>query len=369
MKNKLPWMALKNVNGVGNHLFKKLIECFHTPDSVFNASIQELMGVEGISAALAREIKHNKGENKAKKDLEIACQKGIHIITMADRSYPPLLHHIPDPPPVLYVSGTLEPATDNIAVVGSRNATQYGIAVAKQLCRDLAHRKLNVVSGMAKGIDTAAHLGALAGDGKTFAILGTGIDVIYPSENKKLFHEIAEMGAVISEFPFGTGPEPFRFPLRNRIICGMSLGTVVVEAGMKSGSLITARLAAEQGREVFAVPGSVRSFKSTGTHNLLKQGAKLVEHANDIIEELLPLLQDRSSGKTENQDAPKKNHPTLDSDETIVFKALEPYPVHIDDILRSTGLNPGKLAGILLKLELEGVVNQSPGNFFSTCEE
>jgi len=149
----------------------------------------------------------------------------------------------------------------------------------------------------------------------------------------------------------------------------MSLGTVVVEASMKSGSLITARLAAEQGREVFAVPGSVRSFKSTGTHNLLKQGARLVEHANDVIEELLPLLQDHLSEKLENQAPPKKNNPTLDSDETIVFKALEPYPVHIDDILRSTGFNPGKLAGILLKLELEGVVNQSPGNFFSTCEE
>jgi DNA processing protein len=221
---------------------------------------------------------------------------------------------------------------------------------------------------MAKGIDTAAHLGALDVNGKTFAILGTGIDVIYPSENIKLFHEISEKGAVISEFPFGTGPEPYNFPLRNRIICGMSLGTVVVEAGMKSGSLITARLAAEQGREVFAVPGSVRSFKSTGTHSLLKQGAKLVEHANDVIEELLPLLHDPLSEKSD-QALPKKNNPTLDSDETIVFKALEPYPVHIDDILRSTGFNPGKLAGILLKLELEGVVNQSPGKFFSTCEE
>ena len=369
MKNTLPWMALKNVKGIGNHLFKKLIERFHTPDEVLRASIQELMAVEGISAALAKSIKCRKGENKAKRDLDIAFQKGIKIITMADASYPPLLHHIPDPPPVLYISGILEPATDNIAVVGSRNATRYGITMAKQLCRDLAHRNLNVVSGMAKGIDTAAHLGALAGDGKTFAILGTGIDVIYPSENKKLFHEISERGAVISEFPFGTGPEPYNFPLRNRIICGMSLGTVVVEAGMKSGSLITARLAAEQGREVFAVPGSVRSFKSTGTHSLLKQGAKLVEHANDVIEELLPLLQDRLSEKTENQDPPKKNNPTLDSDETIVFKALEPYPVHIDDIMRSTGFNPGKLAGILLKLELEGVVNQSPGKFFSTCEE
>jgi DNA processing protein len=369
MNNTLQWIALKNVKGVGNHIFKKLIERFHTPDEVLRASVQELMTVEGISAALAKSIKCRKGENKAKRDLDIAFQKGIKIITMSDASYPPLLRHIPDPPPVLYISGILEPATDNIAVVGSRNATRYGITMAKQLCRELAHHNLNVVSGMAKGIDTAAHLGALAGDGKTFAILGTGIDVIYPPENKKLFHEISGKGAVISEFPFGTGPEPYNFPLRNRIICGMSLGTVVVEAGMRSGSLITARLAAEQGREVFAVPGSVRSFKSTGTHSLLKQGAKLVEHANDIIEELLPLLQNRLPEKTGNQDPPKKNNPTLDSDETIVFKALEPYPVHIDDILRSTGFNPGKLAGILLKLELEGVVSQSPGKFFSTCEE
>jgi len=362
-------MALKNVKGVGNHLFKKLIERFHTPEEVLNAPLKDLMTVEGMSAGLGKSIKTNKGIDKAKRELDIALQKGIQIITMDDKEYPPLLHHIPDPPPVLYVSGVLEPATNIITVVGSRNATHYGITTAKQLCQDLAHRKLNVVSGLAKGIDTAAHLGALSGNGKTFAILGTGIDVVYPSENEKLFREISETGAVISEFPFGTGPNGRHFPMRNRIISGMSLGTVVVEAGMKSGSLITARLAAEQGREVFAVPGSVRSFKSAGTHSLLKQGAKLVENATDIIEELIPLLHDLPPDSIENNGSIKKNIPTLDSEETIVFKALEPYPIHIDDIIRSTGLNPGKLAGILLKLEIEGIVTQHPGNFFSTCEE
>ena len=223
---------------------------------------------------------------------------------------------------------------------------------------------------MARGIDTAAHNGALeVPDGHTVAVLGSGIDIVYPPENKNLYHKITESGAVISEFPLGTRPEPYHFPLRNRIICGMSVGTIVVEAAMKSGSLITARLAADQGREVFAVPGSIRSHKSAGAHSLLKQGAKLVENANDVIEEILPYLVNAESNPGSPEGRTKKKQPMLDSDETIVFKALESYPVHIDDIVRSTGVEPGKLAGILLKLELEGMAAQLPGKYFSCCEE
>lgn len=291
---------------------------------------------------------------------------------MEDETYPSLLLHIPDPPPILYVLGNLKKTSINMAVVGSRNASQYGISTAKQLSRELVHHGLSIVSGMARGVDTAAHKGALeVQNGYTMAVLGSGIDVIYPPENKHLFHKITESGAVISEFPLGTRPEPYHFPLRNRIICGMSVGTIVVEATMKSGSLITAKLAADQGREVFAVPGSIRSNKSAGAHSLLKQGAKLVENANDVIEEILPYLVNAESisETPEDRSRTKKKQPMLDSDETIVFKALESYPTHIDDIVRSTGVEPGKLAGILLKLELEGMATQLPGKYFSCCEE
>jgi DNA processing protein len=369
MKNVLPWLSLKNVKGVGNHLFKKLIDHFHFPENIFQSSIQELAQVKGVSHSIGKAIQAKKITEKEERELELALAKGIRIITMADETYPPLLHHIPDPPPLLYVSGNLEKSTENIAIVGSRNATQYGIKTAKQLSRELIHHSLSIISGMARGIDSAAHYGAIEGKGKTIAVLGSGIDVIYPTENTRLFHKITETGAVISEFPFGTRPEPHNFPLRNRIISGMSLGTIVVEAALKSGSLITSRLAAEQGREVFAVPGSIRSFKSAGTHSLLKQGAKLVENVNDVMEELLPFLNDPVINRSDSDDQIKKIHTRLDSDESIVFKALEPYPIHIDDIIRSTGFDPGKLSGILLKLELEGIVTQLPGKHFSSCEE
>ncbi|MCP4578736.1 MAG: DNA-protecting protein DprA, partial [Deltaproteobacteria bacterium] len=196
-------------------------------------------------------------------------KKGFNVISMGSPSYPALLHQLPDPPPVLYVSGTLDSDTHNIAMVGSRNATHYGLSMANQLSMDLATKGFTIVSGMAIGVDTASHMGAIDGGGKTIAVLGSGLSRIYPAKNKKLFHMISENGAVISEFPLFTEPEPHNFPIRNRIIAGMSLGTVVVEATKKSGSLITARLAGEQGREVFAVPGSIQSFKSMGTHSLL----------------------------------------------------------------------------------------------------
>jgi DNA processing protein len=222
---------------------------------------------------------------------------------------------------------------------------------------------------MARGIDTSAHEGALMGKGKTVAVLGCGLDRIYPAENRKLYHRISENGAVITEFALETKPEAHNFPIRNRIISGMSLGTVVVEASGKSGSLITARLAAEQNREVFAVPGSVQSFKSIGTHTLIKQGAKLVEHVQDIVEELAPIMETRTAGNPEKQDETRHIVSSLSSDEAFVYELLEPYPEHIDDLVRKTSLAPGKLSGILLKLELKGIVHQSPGKLFSISEK
>jgi len=363
------WFALKSVPGIGNHLFKRLIDRFKSPKLTFEASHSDLLEVDGMSHRLVSAIKKHKIPDRIKKELDLVMQKGYKIITMSDADYPCLLLEIPDPPPYLYVVGHLTSSKKNIAVVGSRNATGYGVTATQRLCSDLALLGLTIVSGMAKGIDTAAHQGTLMAKGKTIAVLGSGLERIYPAENKKLFHEITKDGAVISEFSLATEPEAHNFPLRNRIISGISLGTVIVEATKRSGSLITARLAAEQGREVYAVPGSIQSFKSTGTHSLIKQGAKLVEHAQDIVEEISHAI---------NVDTPKDNArrqgqiaklPPLSSEETSVVKALGPYPSHIDDLVRKITMEPGKLLSILLKLELKGIVQQSPGKLFSIKEE
>ncbi len=362
-----PWFALKSIPGIGNILFKRLIDRFSSPQKVFVASIQELGQISGISESLALKIKSFKFKEAIRKEIDHVIEKGFHIVTFSDMNYPPLLRQIPDPPPFLYVSGELLQQSHNIAVVGSRNPTAYGISAATRLSGNLSILGFTIVSGMARGIDSAAHEGALLGKGKTIAVLGSGLDKIYPPENRKLFNQISENGAVISEFSIQSPPEAHHFPIRNRIISGMSLGTVVVEAAKKSGSLITARLAAEQNREVFAVPGSIHSFKSCGTNSLIKQGAKLVEHAQDIIEELSPQIQENLEGNSVNAylDNQLKVLPELNSDEQIVMNHLEHYPIHVDELVRKTSMAPGKLLGILLKFELEGIAQQLPGKCFS----
>ena len=367
MEHLLPWFKLRSVPGIGNHLFKRLIDRFRTPEQIFTASLQDLSQVDGMTPRLVAAIQNHRLPEKAKKDIDLVIQKGYDIITLADENYPPLLLQIPDPPPFLYVYGRLDTSIENIAVVGSRHATVYGVSTTKRLCRDLADLQITVISGMAKGIDTAAHEGALDGKGKTIAVLGSGFERVYPADNLKLFHKIADNGAVVTEFPMMTEPEPHNFPQRNRVISGISLGTVVVEATKKSGALITARLAAEQNREVFAVPGSIHSFKSMGTHTLIKQGAKLVEHAQDIIEELSAVLKAPAEKDSAIQNENKNKHPLLSSEESVVFKTLGPYPVHIDALVRQLSIEPGKLSSILLQLELRGIVQQAPGKLFSVA--
>jgi len=360
-----PWFYLKSVPGVGNLLCKRLIDRFKSPENALQASDQELLQVNGLTQRHVAAIKNHKPEN-IEAELALAANKDYRFVTLTDSNYPRLLREIPDPPPFLYVYGRLEGNSANLAVVGSRNATGYGLSTTKDLCTSLASYNLTIVSGMARGIDTAAHQGALAAGGKTIAVLGSGLERIYPVENRKLFHRIAENGAVVSEFPLMAGPEAHHFPIRNRIISGMSLGTVVVEATRKSGSLITARLAAEQNREVFAVPGSIQSFKSAGSHTLIKQGAKLVEHAQDVIEELVPLVPFNQRLENNSPDLTNKKLEFLSDDEVRVYQALDPYPVHVDDLARKISMQPGKLLSMLLKLELNGMVQQSPGKLFST---
>jgi DNA processing protein len=365
MKDLHPWFALKSVPGIGDLFYKRLIDRFKTPEAVFRASNHDLQDVEGMSSRMISRIKYHRVPESLKRDLDLISESPFEVITLADSRYPALLLQIPDPPPFLYVYGTIYSHTNNIAVVGSRNATPYGISTTKRLCEGLVSLGINVVSGMARGIDTAAHVGALNGKGKTIAVLGSGLKNVYPAQNLKLFHQISKNGAVISEFSLSEEPNPHNFPRRNRIISGLSLGTVIVEASKKSGSLITAHLAAEQGREVFAVPGSIQSFKSAGTHSLIKQGAKLVEHPQDIIEELSAQLQLSGTEKKPAQLQQEPKHPPLSSDELLVLNALGPYPVHIDDIVRNIPLDSGRLSGILLQLELYGLVQQSPGKRFN----
>ncbi len=367
MDNILPWFVLKSVSGIGDLLFKRLIDRFNSPELVFEATRENLVEVKGITPRLADAIKQRKIGDSVKKDLDLVMQKRYKIVTMTDIEYPPLLLQIPDPPPFLYVLGRLNGSIRNIAVVGSRNATRYGISTTRRLCHDLAKLKMTIASGMAVGIDSAAHEGALMGKGSTIAVLGSGLERVYPEQNRKLSHQIAENGAVISEFPLKTEPDAHNFPKRNRIISGMSLGTVVVEATKRSGSLITARLAAEQNRDVFAVPGSIQSFKSTGTHTLIKQGAKLVEHAQDIMEEFSHMI--TPVGKDKPADNKIKKISRLSPDERLVFESLEPYPVHIDDIDRKLSIEAGRLSSILLQLELKGIAQQSPGKLFFTTEK
>ncbi|MEW6079027.1 MAG: DNA-processing protein DprA [Thermodesulfobacteriota bacterium] len=362
------WFGLKTIPGVGNHTYKRLLDAFGSPQQVFAAGRDQLLAVEGVTPAIAGAIiRHSPPEN-VQKNIDICREKGITVVTMTDPAYPRLLRDLPDPPPYLYVLGRLEPDAACISIVGSRNPTGYGKSMARQLARDLAGHGLTVVSGMARGIDTAAHQGALDGGGKTCAVLGSGVASIYPRENRPLSEKIAAGGAVVSELPVFAKPQTYHFPMRNRIISGMSVGTIVVEAARKSGSLITARLAAEQGREVFAVPGSIQSFKSAGTHGLLKQGARLIENAADVLADISHMIAIHPPALPADGTAtggPRTNSSDcLDSDERLVLRTLECYPVHIDEIVRKTGLDPGKTAGVLLRLELKGRVRQEPGKYF-----
>lgn len=371
MESLLPWLALKSVPGIGDLLCKRLIDRYRSPEQVFNAPRKELLEVPGMTPTLAALLSTHRVSDTLKREIDRAIQRNFHILTLKDPQYPALLRELADPPLFLYCCGELDGEAACLAVVGSRNATAYGLSNTRKLCAELAAYGLTVVSGMARGIDTAAHEGALSGGGRTVAVLGSGLERIYPRENRKLFDQIAENGAVISEFFLYEEPLPHHFPKRNRIIAGMSLGTVIVEAARKSGSLITARLAVEQGREVFAVPGSIQSQKSAGTHALIKQGAKLVEHAGDILEEIGPRVGVEISPEIQRKKAARPEHArpskSLDPDASKVLAALEPYPTHIDDLVRKLAMDPGKLAGILLQLELTGTVKQMPGKQFIRC--
>jgi len=358
---KYHWLSLHLIPGLGNVVFKRLIERFESPEGVFQAALSELMDVEGVRQQVARHIVAKKCTADPEKTLRRVENCGARIIIFEDPDYPQALKEIHDPPMLLYVKGKEIPRNvTHIAIVGSRNPTTYGMKVAEEFGQGLARRRFGVVSGMARGIDSAAHWGCLGGQGFTLAILGTGVDIIYPGSNTKLFHRISQKGAVISEFPLGTPPEPRNFPIRNRIISGLSRGVLVVEATKKSGSLITASLALEQGRDVFAVPGSVNSFKSRGCHYLIKQGATLVENSDEILDELGFNYQFIAKPDTFKE----KYLPPMAASEKSLYDLIGDFPTHIDVIARESKLEPAVVSSTLMRMELKGMIRQLPGKMF-----
>lgn len=355
------WLELSLIKGLGSIAFKQLLERFGDPEYVFQAPLSELMNVEGIKKRTALNIRNRAFSSDPLLEMKCAEEFGVKIITFSEPAYPRQLKEIYDPPMVLYTKGEKIPNNLTfVAIVGSRNASHYGLTASEELAQGVARRGLGVISGMARGIDSAAHWGCINGKGFTIAVLGTGIDNIYPSSNKKLFHKITEIGVVISEFPFGTRPVPNNFPIRNRIISGISKGVIVVEATKNSGSLITASLALDQGREVFAVPGSINSFKSSGCHFLIKQGARLIENSDDVLDELGLNIPHVPKSDTFNRD----QTPIMDEHEKNIYDLLGEYPLHIDDIAIKGKLGTQEAASTLTRMELKGMIRQLPGKMF-----
>ncbi|HJW04335.1 MAG TPA: DNA-processing protein DprA [Azospira sp.] len=359
------WLRLTLVPGIGPETQRLLLAAFGLPEQIFDADRLALRQVIGKKADLLLDTDNSEAVAGAQ---TWAAQPGNHIITLADPDYPRLLLEIPDPPSLLYVKGRPEllnrPA---LAVVGSRNATPQGLQDAERFAAALAAQGFTVTSGLALGVDGAAHRGALSAGGDTVAVIGTGADRIYPSRHRDLALAIAEQGAIISEFPLGTPPVAHNFPRRNRLIAGLCCGCLVVEAAVESGSLITARLAAEQGREVFAMPGSIHSPLAKGCHRLIKQGAKLVETAQDILEELgIPcpsvVPKNQSGGSSAAQTSPPEaSEEAAETAETTVIAALGHAPSTLDQLIARTGLTTEALYAILVALELADKIACLPG--------
>ena len=353
------WMALTRVHGVGGVTANRLIEHFGSARAVFDAGISKFEGLKGIRVNAVKGIAAFKEWEEIDRELDRANRLGISIITIQDSRYPRNLLNIPSPPLILYVMGSLSAADEAaIAVVGSRDPSSYGLEMADKFSTYFAREGLAVVSGLARGIDTAAHKSALRAGGRTIAVLGCGIDVVYPPESSKLFRQIADYGALVSEFPLGTQPDAINFPRRNRIISGLSLGVLVVEAALKSGSLITASYAAEQGRDVYVIPGNINSARSKGSNRLINEGAMLVDTPGTILEDLQPQ-------RRENKVEVKDPEFTFNEQESIVFELLSQELLHIDKILKISKMNISEISAILLNLEMMDAVRQHPGKFYT----
>jgi DNA processing protein len=349
------WIALTQIPGLGNADIRQLLTVFGTPDHIFGASAHQLKTV--VSNVIAAKIMQGIPTELIQPTLDWLQKDNRHLVTLADTTYPQSLLQISNPPTVLYAIGQLHWLNHAaIAVIGSRHATPQGEKNAENFAENLCNQGLCIVSGLALGIDGAAHRGALKSNGGTIAVVGTGLDIVYPAKHRALAHQIAERGLIVSEFPLGTPSKAQNFPRRNRIISGLSLGCLVVEANVDSGSMITARLATEQGREVFAIPGSIHSPVSKGCHQLIKQGAKLVESSTDILEDLKHLLPKQSSlnGQVKTDES--------SSEANLVLSCMGFDAISFDALLEASGLTTETLSSMLMILELEGRVTTLAGS-------
>jgi len=358
------WLILYHAPGVGTLHLLRLLERFGDAREIIHASAEHLQS-SGLSPETVTWIRQPDRE-RVDRDLAWLELPDNHLLTFRDTSYPPLLLHIPDPPPVLYVHGNVASLSNlQLAMVGSRNPTVSGRRTATEFACSLAEAGLTITSGLALGIDTASHVGALASDKSTVAVMGTGLDRVYPAANRELAHRIAEHGALVSEFPIGTPPRPENFPRRNRIISGLSLGTLVVEAATRSGSLISARCAAEQGREVFAIPGSIHNPLARGCNALIRQGAKLVETAQDILDELGPLAATGTAKCRTARDENPEVTPALSMDYIQLLDLMGYDHISIDSLVETSGLTAAEVSSMLLQLELKGFIASSPGGLYN----
>src|SRR3990170_7327730 len=346
------WVGLKLIPPI-TQKFNQFLRQFGGAKEIWEASLSELSQV--VSLEVAQKIVFQRNQVNLGEELERVKNHGARVLTVNSPEYPTLLQEIPSPPAALFITGkNLKDFSPAIAIVGSRRASTYGKALAEEFASKLSEAGLTIVSGLARGIDSAAHRGALETGGETVGVLGCGLDVVYPAENKKLYQQISEEGALVSEYPLGTPPLTFHFPSRNRIISGLSLGVIVVEANDRSGALITVDFALEQGREVFAVPGNVKSTLSRGTHKLLKQGASLVEKAEDVLEALNIRSPEISVRKESNQ-------PNLSRDEKSLLEKVGWEVRHIDEICRQMNQSISQTSSLLMILELKGYIKQESG--------
>jgi len=363
-------LILNAIPGLGNRRIRALLECFGSPKAVLSLSGSQLQKQRIVPQGVVDNITQFPQDQFLAWEYKLIKKHNIHVIGFEDDDYPQSLQEIPDGPVVLYVKGVMPTnINQSMAIVGSRRASIYGIMIANQFASRLSDLGLVIVSGLAKGIDAAAHQGCLTSGGSTLAVLGCGLSHIYPLENKRLYDSIPKRGAIISEFPMERTPMAYNFPRRNRIISGLSLGVIIVEAAAKSGALITADFALEQGKEVYAVPGKIDSPTSKGVHTLLKQGAKLVTGIEDILEDLsthLRITLGESQTCDQNQDVGEKLvHSGLSDQENFVYNYINERPIHIDELTGHCGLPISGTASILLQLELKRLVKQLPGKFFT----
>ena len=355
------WLTLNAAPGVGNATIRDLVQYYGSAQKVFTLTKPELMSC-GLSEAVAAKIFEFDRDKFLKSEYNLIQQNGVEVITRKDPDYPELLKEIPDVPAVLYIKGNRAFLKNTaIAMVGSRQASVYGLSVAEKFARQLAEYGITIISGLARGIDTASHRGCLLGGGTTVAVVGCGLAQIYPPENKGMFEQIVEKGVIISEFPMQMPPLAQNFPRRNRIISGLSLGVIVVEAALKSGALVTASMALEQGREVFAIPGSIDRPNAQGVNALIKQGAKLTSSVADILEELAPALRQSLKKVELPVQEPSVDSPSigLTPEEQNIFAHISHQPIHADELLES----PNALS-VLLHLELKHLIKQLPGKRF-----